>query len=722
LKRRLFIPLLVLAALGLTVVLTGAQTAPTAVPTPTLGYSSITAPDIFVRGGPGREYASVGNLQVGDRVTPVSRNAAADWVLVVYRTNRFGWVRRDLANWVENIDALPVIDETNLTPSPVLTQPTRPPITYAPTETPAGNWVVAGGAPTGYVRSGPGRTYLRIGQLETGALVEPVGRNEDTTWILIRFKDGFGWIARNLVYWVDDVTKLPVLTPDNLTPSATFTATNTPSSTPTATPTSTDTPTVTPSATATATSTPTSTLTATNTDTPTATATPSHTPTPVPPTNTETPTSTPTLTDTPIPATDTPVPPTATETSTATRVPPSPLPFTPTDMASAVPPSATLLPTETPTDTVTPTSTATHTDTPTSTTTDTPLPPSATTLPPSATAAAQADIATTAPVASDTPFASVTPLPPSATPTATNTAVPPTATAIPPSATPTVTAIPPTATSTATVTQTPVPLPVATFKDATNVRSGPSTLFDRVGAFSANQQTEILARTPSSDWYKVRYAGGEGWVFAELVAVSGDLAVVPIDAGPPVPTGESSTATLVANLPTTTPASPTPAVGAAAPNVTPTLTPANGGTAPIGVIPAEALIGGIALLAVLIYVGFYWRGLVATDRYKNGFVIDTCPVCGRGQLIVETRQDRLLGIPRPRHTVRCSHCRSVLRETGSRRWRYAVDPMENPPLFQTYNGREIDERELLELARQTPGRAQVRPPSVPPSFIDDDKS
>jgi hypothetical protein len=259
---------------------------------------------------------------------------------------------------------------------------------------------------------------------------------------------------------------------------------------------------------------------------------------------------------------------------------------------------------------------------------------------------------------------------------------------------------------------------VATFKDATNVRSGPSTLFDRIGAFSANQQTEILARTPSSDWYKVRYAGGEGWVFSELVTVSGDLDVVPIDAGPPAPT--QTTATAVANLPSTTPASPTPGVGVVVPNATPSLAPATGNTAPTGGLPAEALIGGIALLAVLAYVGLYWRGLMVADRYKNGFIVDTCPVCGRGQLIVETRQDRLLGIPRPRHTVRCSHCRSVLRETGSRRWRYAVDPMENPPLFQKYNGREIDERELIELARQTPKRPQVRP--IPPSFIDDDKS
>jgi hypothetical protein len=74
--------------------------------------------------------------------------------------------------------------------------------------------------------------------------------------------------------------------------------------------------------------------------------------------------------------------------------------------------------------------------------------------------------------------------------------------------------------------------------------------------------------------------------------------------------------------------------------------------------------------------------------------------------MVETKQDRLLGIPRPRRTVRCTECRSVLREVGNRRWRYAVDPMENPALYKHYNGREIDDATLVEIE--------------PPSFTDEE--
>lgn len=134
--------------------------------------------------------------------------------------------------------------------------------------------------------------------------------------------------------------------------------------------------------------------------------------------------------------------------------------------------------------------------------------------------------------------------------------------------------------------------------------------------------------------------------------------------------------------------------------------------------------GGLLLFLVLAYVALYWRGLAAADRYANGFAVETCPVCGHGHLVVETRMERLLGIPRPRHIVRCDECRSVLRETGFRRWRYAVDPLENPDLYKRYNGQEIDEQTLVDLARQPARPADKpgpRPPAAPPSFTDDDQ-
>jgi len=108
-------------------------------------------------------------------------------------------------------------------------------------------------------------------------------------------------------------------------------------------------------------------------------------------------------------------------------------------------------------------------------------------------------------------------------------------------------------------------------------------------------------------------------------------------------------------------------------------------------------VAALAVIGLLGYGLFYWRGAAAVDRYADGFIIDTCPVCGRGNLSVETRVGRVIGIPRPAHTVRCDSCRSLLREVRPGRWRYAVDPMEDAGLAQRFNGQVIGVASLRRL-------------------------
>ncbi len=137
---------------------------------------------------------------------------------------------------------------------------------------------------------------------------------------------------------------------------------------------------------------------------------------------------------------------------------------------------------------------------------------------------------------------------------------------------------------------------------------------------------------------------------------------------------------------------------------------------PPGGIAPELLVGGGVLLLVIGYAGLYWRGASGVERYTGGFVIDRCPTCGRGTLHLETTVTRSLGIPRARYTVRCSECRSVLRGAGVRRWRYAVDRVENPSLYERYNNKIIEESEL---ARLTPGVGVPQSPHVrPPTYIE----
>ena len=132
--------------------------------------------------------------------------------------------------------------------------------------------------------------------------------------------------------------------------------------------------------------------------------------------------------------------------------------------------------------------------------------------------------------------------------------------------------------------------------------------------------------------------------------------------------------------------------------------PVAGPPAPAANNGPAIVIGLAALAAIVMYGVLYWRGAAAVDRYKDGFIIHSCPVCGRGELEVETRVARIAGIPRPTHTVRCDSCRSVLREVRPGRWRYAVDPMENADLAARYNGKVISAATLSTLDLNRRGR------------------
>jgi hypothetical protein len=600
----------------------------TPTPTPSLNYSHVIVESVFIRSGPGAHFAPVGALFFGNRLYPIERNAQADWIMVNIGDwrNKAGWIRRDLGFWIEDIDILPVRNADNLTPAFMEGQQTVTPF-YFPTVTPVGNYVLVG-TTNALVRSGPGQSYPSIGYLVPGAQIEPVGRSEDSNWMLIRFTvtdDGtpvpeteFGWIASQLAFWEVDVQALPMLTEDNLTPTLTATMTSTPTSTntPSSTPTATHTLTATNTATETATPTDTPAPTATNTPSPTltSTSTPSHTPT-----STAVPSLTPTHTPSPT-ATSTP-----SHTPTSTVLPSLTSTHTPSSTATSTP-------SHTPTSTVLPSLTSTHT--PSSTATSTPSHTPTSIVLPSLTS-------------THTPSLTMTSTP-SHTPTNTDS----------PSLTPTISA----------ATSTNTPKPIATITDipeATEYVIVPPT------------STESPTQTPT-----------------------------------PVP---------ASNMPTDAPAIV----------IIPTMVPpTQGGVEPEAEVsdsdrtwlPAEAVVGGVILLVVLTYIGFYLRGVATVDRYKDSFVIEYCPVCQKGHLHVDTRQSRFFGIPRAKRTIQCNTCRSLLREIGNRRWRYAVDPLVNQAMFKRFNGREVDESTLERLVQYPISSDNpTKKSTLSPSFVEDDE-
>jgi hypothetical protein len=628
---------LLLAMLGM-LPLVGAQVVPEITPMPT--RSILLVADAFVRSGPDESYVAVGQLLPGAPLIPLNISEDGDWVLIRYNRG-FGWIRRDLALWSVDVDDLPSLG-ANLTPTFIPGPPTATP--FFPTNTPSGDFVQVN-ATSAYLRGGPSVTYLRLGQLFPGATLEPVGRNEEASWIMIRYKEGFAWLRADLGFWVSDLEELPVLRENRLTPSATFTASHTPTRTPT--PTDTATPTDTPTLTATVTNSPTP----TSTDTATATSSP---------TNTETPSATPTDTAT---ATDFP-----TETPSVTPEPSA------TNTAS---PEPTVEPTDQPTETVEPTST----DTESPTATDTTAPTATNTAAPTATN-------TDVPTVTTTPTATVTSTH-TATKTATDTVVP-TATetseptgesALAVTTTPATDEPVSTATEEPTATDTPSPEPTATDTTAPTETD-------------TSEPTETET-TPPTD----TAAGPTATV---------TLAPIPTDTAAPVVTASTITpdVTSVAAVITVTPA-PTNI-----PAVTP---PQSDGPAPDSIAP-ELIAAGALILLILAYIALYLRGAATANQYANGFVIDKCPVCGKGHLTVESRTERSLGIPNTKHVVRCDNCRSVIRESGGGRWRYAVDRAANPAMYDRLNNREIREDTLKRLL-DTP---EAGPSRVNPEIVDDE--
>ncbi len=312
--------------------------------------------------------------------------------------------------------------------------------------------------------------------------------------------------------------------------------------------------------------------------------------------------------------------------------------------------TSTYEPSNTPSPTVTPTPSATATNTLTATSTDT--------LTATVTATA-----TTTPTATFTRF-------PTLTETATATA---------------------TLTLTLSATPTSTQLPTAT-NTSTETSTATVTLFETLAA--ALQVTETVASTATSTFT----------VTPTLTATASDTPTLTATSTLTATTTASVTSTLTATPTLTATASDTP-TPSASPSITPTLVPPmaesirpDEGDSGGSLSPVLLVIGMLGVTLIGIYMVLYATRSAALDRYQDGFVIEQCPVCYAGTLQLQERVYRSFGIPRVRRTVLCDNCRSVLREVGAYRWRYAVDPSANGPLYQSLNNRVIHENQLQDIA------------------------
>jgi len=122
-----------------------------------------------------------------------------------------------------------------------------------------------------------------------------------------------------------------------------------------------------------------------------------------------------------------------------------------------------------------------------------------------------------------------------------------------PTSTPTPTPTPqlptPTPTPTPAIPPTPTPLPTPILPDGVvtveklNVRSGPGSVFERVGQLTEGEEIEITGRTEKGDWLQILYQDKERWVSAAYVELNlspEDIPVIPEEKLPEKPTAAKS--------------------------------------------------------------------------------------------------------------------------------------------------------------------------------------
>ncbi len=94
-------------------------------------------------------------------------------------------------------------------------------------------------------------------------------------------------------------------------------------------------------------------------------------------------------------------------------------------------------------------------------------------------------------------------------------------------------------------TETPTPEPTATPEGVTvtlsqnmNVRGGPGTNYPVVGPGPAGASASVLGRNSDSSWLQIEYPPGPqgiGWIYAQLVQISGNPETVAVAEAPPPP-------------------------------------------------------------------------------------------------------------------------------------------------------------------------------------------
>lgn len=111
------------------------------------------------------------------------------------------------------------------TPTPGPVTPTSPPPTSPPAAPPTPSPAMVTVRADTDVYYGPGTDYAVVGSLKAGERAVILGRNTDSSWWQIKFKEDKGWVADTTVTTSPEARNAPVVSvsSSNLTPSAPLT-------------------------------------------------------------------------------------------------------------------------------------------------------------------------------------------------------------------------------------------------------------------------------------------------------------------------------------------------------------------------------------------------------------------------------------------------------------------------------------------------------------------
>ena len=83
--------------------------------------------------------------------------------------------------------------------------------------------------------------------------------------------------------------------------------------------------------------------------------------------------------------------------------------------------------------------------------------------------------------------------------------------------------------------------PIVTGNDSVNIRSGPGTVYSKVGALPLGATASVAGKNSAGTWWYINYSSVTGWVSGSVVTASCIPATIAIVAAPPTPLPPSGT-------------------------------------------------------------------------------------------------------------------------------------------------------------------------------------